>query len=127
MPLALRLRRALAATSTSTSTSLLRTDASASATRFLPLVPFAPPIPRPWLLGGAARFRSTAPTLAREGDYGGAMEEGGKISPDEILFEDCDFNHGLITMEFPDPKPSREEIIETYLQTMAKVIGRTQC
>jgi hypothetical protein len=27
-------------------------------------------------------------------------------------------------MEFPDPKPSREEMIETYLQTLAKVVGR---
>ncbi|PVH65946.1 hypothetical protein PAHAL_1G109800 [Panicum hallii] len=26
-------------------------------------------------------------------------------------------------MEFPDPKPSREEMIETYLQTLAKVVG----
>uniref|UniRef100_J3N6V5 MORF/ORRM1/DAG-like MORF domain-containing protein n=1 Tax=Oryza brachyantha TaxID=4533 RepID=J3N6V5_ORYBR len=46
-----------------------------------------------------------------------------KISPDEILFEGCDYNHWLITMEFPDPKPTREEMIETYLQTLAKVVG----
>lgn len=48
-----------------------------------------------------------------------------KISPDEILFEGCDYNHWLITMDFPkDPKPSPEEMVETYVQTAAKVLGR---
>jgi len=27
-------------------------------------------------------------------------------------------------MDFPDPKPSREEMIETYLKTLAIVVGR---
>ncbi|GJN28075.1 hypothetical protein PR202_gb16157 [Eleusine coracana subsp. coracana] len=122
MALALRLRRALAAASTSAP--LLRpASTSASITRSLPLAPFIPtPLPRlPWLLpGAAAGFRSTAAAAARGGDYGA---EDSKISPDEILFEGCDYNHWLITMEFPDPKPSREEMIETYLQTLAKVVG----
>ncbi|KAL5204173.1 hypothetical protein ABZP36_009044 [Zizania latifolia] len=121
MALALRLRRALAAASTSAS--LLRPAVPASvAARSLPLAPLLPPLQRPWLAGGAAGFRSTAPAAARGGDYGGGMD-GDKISPDEILFEGCDYNHWLITMEFPDPKPSREEMIETYLQTLAKVVG----
>ncbi|CAL5379803.1 unnamed protein product [Camellia sinensis] len=47
-----------------------------------------------------------------------------EIGPDTILFEGCDYNHWLITMDFPkDPAPSREEMIETYLQTLAKVVG----
>ncbi|VAH93304.1 unnamed protein product [Triticum turgidum subsp. durum] len=29
-------------------------------------------------------------------------------------------------MEFPNPKPSREEMIETYLQTLAKVVGSSK-
>ncbi|PUZ44576.1 hypothetical protein GQ55_8G116000 [Panicum hallii var. hallii] len=124
MALALRLRRALAAASTAAP--LLRP--SASLARPLPLAPPsaspAAPLPRaPWRLlpGGAAGFRSTAAAAARGGaDYGA---DDSKISPDEILFEGCDYNHWLITMEFPDPKPSREEMIETYLQTLAKVVG----
>lgn len=123
MALALRLRRALAAASTSAQ--LLRpASTSASVTRALPLAPFIPTLlPRlPWLLpGSAAGFRSTAAAAARGGDYGA---DENKISPDEILFEGCDYNHWLITMEFPDPKPSRDEMIETYLQTLAKVVGR---
>jgi len=125
MALALRLRRALAAAATAAP--LLRP--SASLARPLALAPPsaspAAPLPRaPWRLlpGGAAGFRSTAAAAARGGaDYGA---DDSKISPDEILFEGCDYNHWLITMEFPDPKPSREEMIETYLQTLAKVVGR---
>ncbi|XP_058190270.1 multiple organellar RNA editing factor 1, mitochondrial isoform X1 [Rhododendron vialii] len=46
------------------------------------------------------------------------------IGPDTVLFEGCDYNHWLITMDFPkDPAPTREEMIETYLQTLAKVVG----
>lgn len=49
----------------------------------------------------------------------------GKISPDEILFEGCDYNHWLITMDFPkDPKPTPEQMVDTYVETLAKVVGR---
>lgn len=51
-----------------------------------------------------------------------------EIGPDTILFEGCDYNHWLITMEFKDMDPApttREEMIETYLQTLAKVVGRS--
>ncbi|KAK9070988.1 hypothetical protein SSX86_009556 [Deinandra increscens subsp. villosa] len=47
--------------------------------------------------------------------------DGDQISPDAILFEGCDYNHWLITIDFPkDPKPSPEEMVETYVQTAAK-------
>ncbi|XP_066337854.1 multiple organellar RNA editing factor 1, mitochondrial-like [Miscanthus floridulus] len=126
MALALRLRRVLAAASTSAP--LLRPSASVAR----PSSPLAPPasspvapLPQaPWRFlpgGAAAGFRSTAAAAARGGDHFGADDS--QISPDEILFEGCDYNHWLITMEFPDPKPSREEMIETFLQTLAKVVG----
>lgn len=36
----------------------------------------------------------------------------------------CDYNHWLIVMEFPkDPAPSRDQMIDTYLQTLATVLG----
>ncbi|XP_058097278.1 multiple organellar RNA editing factor 1, mitochondrial [Magnolia sinica] len=53
--------------------------------------------------------------------------DDGKISPDTILFEGCDYNHWLITMDFPkDPKPTPEEMVETYVQTLAKVVGSVE-
>ncbi|KAF5195266.1 multiple organellar RNA editing factor 3 protein [Thalictrum thalictroides] len=50
-----------------------------------------------------------------------------KIGPDTILFEGCDYKHWLITMDFPkDPAPTAEEKIETYVQTLAKVVGSVE-
>ncbi|KAK2393382.1 plastid developmental protein DAG [Trifolium repens] len=41
-----------------------------------------------------------------------------------IMLPGCDYNHWLIVMEFPkDPAPSREQMIDTYLQTLATVLG----
>ncbi|CAN6320704.1 unnamed protein product [Urochloa humidicola] len=112
MALPLRLRRAIVVTSAS----FLRTTAFASTYRHIPLVPFVP-LPRPWPLPGAAGgFRS--PAVGRRG-YG-AVADNSKVSPHDTL---CDNNHWLIVMNFPDPSPSREEMIETYLQTLSKVVG----
>ncbi|KAL9451570.1 hypothetical protein AB3S75_013183 [Citrus x aurantiifolia] len=48
-------------------------------------------------------------------------KDGDEITPDTILFEGCDYNHWLITMEFPkDPKPTAEEMVRTYEETCAK-------
>ncbi|KAJ1267197.1 hypothetical protein BS78_07G037800 [Paspalum vaginatum] len=41
-----------------------------------------------------------------------------------ILLPGCDYNHWLIVMEFPkDPAPTREQMIDTYLNTLATVLG----
>ncbi|XP_077243403.1 multiple organellar RNA editing factor 9, chloroplastic-like [Tasmannia lanceolata] len=41
-----------------------------------------------------------------------------------ILLPGCDYNHWLIVMEFPkDPVPTREQMIDTYLNTLATVLG----
>ncbi|KAL5548187.1 hypothetical protein UlMin_003418 [Ulmus minor] len=41
-----------------------------------------------------------------------------------IMLPGCDYNHWLIVMEFPkDPAPTREQMIETYLNTLASVLG----
>ncbi|PWA58672.1 hypothetical protein CTI12_AA398470 [Artemisia annua] len=53
--------------------------------------------------------------------------DGDQISADTILFEGCDYNHWLITMDFPkDPKPTPEEMVETYVQTAAKILGSVE-
>ncbi|KAA8536563.1 hypothetical protein F0562_029041 [Nyssa sinensis] len=71
-------------------------------------------------------FRSSTISLAppRQPYSNNNNEE---IGPDTILFEGCDYNHWLITMEFPkDPKPTPEEMVETYVQTLAKVVGSVE-
>ncbi|CAK7333316.1 unnamed protein product [Dovyalis caffra] len=41
-----------------------------------------------------------------------------------ILLDGCDYKHWLIVMEFPtDPKPTEEEMINTYVKTLASVLG----
>ncbi|XP_010529304.1 PREDICTED: multiple organellar RNA editing factor 1, mitochondrial [Tarenaya hassleriana] len=51
-------------------------------------------------------------------------KEGDEITPDTVLFEGCDYNHWLITMDFPkDNPPPREEMIATYERTCAQGLG----
>ncbi|PIN08803.1 hypothetical protein CDL12_18622 [Handroanthus impetiginosus] len=41
-----------------------------------------------------------------------------------ILLDGCDYEHWLIVMEFnSDPKPTEEEMINTYVKTLASVVG----
>ncbi|KMZ56605.1 DAG protein, chloroplastic [Zostera marina] len=41
-----------------------------------------------------------------------------------IMLPGCDYNHWLIVLEFPkDPAPSREQMIDTYLNTLCTVLG----
>uniref|UniRef100_A0A5B6Z1I4 MORF/ORRM1/DAG-like MORF domain-containing protein n=1 Tax=Davidia involucrata TaxID=16924 RepID=A0A5B6Z1I4_DAVIN len=71
-------------------------------------------------------FRSSTISLSRPGpSYNNNNNE--EIGPDTILFEGCDYNHWLITMDFPkDPKPTADEMVETYVQTLAKVVGSVE-
>jgi hypothetical protein len=49
----------------------------------------------------------------------------GSEQRETILLPGCDYNHWLIVMEFPkDPAPTREQMIDTYLNTLATVLGR---
>ncbi|KAK6146194.1 hypothetical protein DH2020_020063 [Rehmannia glutinosa] len=42
-----------------------------------------------------------------------------------ILLDGCDYEHWLIVMEFnSDPKPTEEEMIDTYVKTLATIVGR---
>ncbi|KAL3508748.1 hypothetical protein ACH5RR_028149 [Cinchona calisaya] len=40
-----------------------------------------------------------------------------------ILLEGCDFEHWLVVMEKPEGDPTRDEIIDSYIKTLAKVVG----
>ncbi|KAJ6696456.1 MULTIPLE ORGANELLAR RNA EDITING FACTOR 2 CHLOROPLASTIC-RELATED-RELATED [Salix koriyanagi] len=48
-------------------------------------------------------------------------EDGDEITEDTILFPGCDYNHWLITVDFPkEPKPSPEEMVATYERICAQ-------
>ncbi|XP_038977481.1 multiple organellar RNA editing factor 9, chloroplastic-like isoform X1 [Phoenix dactylifera] len=82
--------------------------------------PLLPPFSsrlRPAFLPGVPR------AMAVDGEY--SSRRSSSSEPREtILLPGCDYNHWLIVMEFPkDPAPTREQMIETYLNTLATVLG----
>ncbi|KAF8391442.1 hypothetical protein HHK36_023747 [Tetracentron sinense] len=73
---------------------------------------------------------SSSPPVSRrairaavDGEY--SSKRSSSNEPREtILLPGCDYNHWLIVMEFPkDPAPTREQMIDTYLNTLATVVG----
>ncbi|KVH96903.1 DAG protein, chloroplastic [Cynara cardunculus var. scolymus] len=69
------------------------------------------------------RLRTHRTKAAVDGDY--SSRRSSSSEPREtIMLPGCDYNHWLIVMEFPkDPAPTREQMIETYLNTLATVLG----
>ncbi|CAH2036557.1 unnamed protein product [Thlaspi arvense] len=49
---------------------------------------------------------------------------GSNRPPNEtILLDGCDFEHWLVVVEAPEPHLSRDEIIDSYIKTLAQVVG----
>ncbi|KAK4485145.1 hypothetical protein RD792_007758 [Penstemon davidsonii] len=67
------------------------------------------------------------PAVRALADGGYSAKRSSSSSSEEretIMLPGCDYNHWLIVMEFPkDPSPTREQMIETYLNTLATVLG----
>ncbi|KAI3769309.1 hypothetical protein L6452_00410 [Arctium lappa] len=40
-----------------------------------------------------------------------------------ILLDGCDFEHWLVVVEKPEGEPTRDEIIDSYIKTLAQVVG----
>ncbi|XP_020254443.1 LOW QUALITY PROTEIN: multiple organellar RNA editing factor 8, chloroplastic/mitochondrial-like [Asparagus officinalis] len=40
-----------------------------------------------------------------------------------ILLDGCDFEHWLVVLEPPEPSATRDEIIDSYIKTLAQVVG----
>ncbi|KAL2932137.1 Multiple organellar RNA editing factor 9 chloroplastic [Bienertia sinuspersici] len=63
---------------------------------------------------------------AVDGDYSAKRSSNSNNGEqrETIMLPGCDYNHWLIVMEFPkDPAPTREQMIDTYLETLATVLG----
>ncbi|GAB2301116.1 Multiple organellar RNA editing factor 9, chloroplastic [Dionaea muscipula] len=94
------------------------------------LLPLLPSFPQSWarrrpILSGVTVKRGVV-RAAVEGGYSTRKSSGGgdKEQTETITLPGCDYNHWLIVMEFPkDPAPTREQMIETYLNTLATVLG----
>ncbi|EXB50905.1 hypothetical protein L484_021132 [Morus notabilis] len=66
---------------------------------------------------------SVRAAAATDGEYS-AKRSSSNEQRETIMLPGCDYNHWLIVMEFPkDPAPTREQMIETYLNTLSTVLG----
>ncbi|PIN02560.1 hypothetical protein CDL12_24930 [Handroanthus impetiginosus] len=84
----------------------------------LSFLPCAPPHP---IKSRTAAFQAVR-ALA-DGESSAKRNNGGE-ERETIMLPGCDYNHWLIVMEFPkDPAPTREQMIDTYLNTLATVLG----
>lgn len=76
---------------------------------------------------GFRSIRTRTRTLIRaavDGEYSSKRSSSSE-QRETIMLPGCDYNHWLIVMEFPkDPAPTREQMIDTYLNTLATVLGR---
>ncbi|GFP83937.1 dag protein chloroplastic [Phtheirospermum japonicum] len=90
---------------------------SSSSLSFIPCAPLFPTKSR------SANFRSVKVKALVDGEYSSKRSSGGE-ERETIMLPGCDYNHWLIVMEFPkDPAPTREQMIDTYLNTLASVLG----
>ncbi|TVU43413.1 hypothetical protein EJB05_09885, partial [Eragrostis curvula] len=109
---------------------------TAAAARLAAAQAFAFPTPKPsasattLTLAALAAFPSLALTAAPLGRRARSAQPRppaaapGADQRETILLPGCDYNHWLIVMEFPkDPAPTREQMIDTYLNTLATVLG----
>ncbi|KAK2978968.1 hypothetical protein RJ640_017532 [Escallonia rubra] len=84
-----------------------------------PYLPFSCTRPHP--IGAPSRVLKIR--AAVDGNYS-AKRSSSNEPRETILLPGCDYNHWLIVMEFPkDPAPTREQMIDTYLNTLATVVG----
>ncbi|XP_027365998.1 multiple organellar RNA editing factor 9, chloroplastic [Abrus precatorius] len=83
-------------------------------------------LPHPLGTRTRTRTRTRNPSGIRatlDGEYS-AKRSSSSEQRETIMLPGCDYNHWLIVMEFPkDPAPTREQMIDTYLQTLATVLG----
>ncbi|XP_008797096.2 multiple organellar RNA editing factor 8, chloroplastic/mitochondrial-like [Phoenix dactylifera] len=91
--------------------------------RLRPLLPLADyfRLPVDGGRGGVVRCFSTRPTTSSLNDP--SPNWSNRPPKETILLDGCDFEHWLIVMEPPDPSLTRDEIIDSYIKTLAQVLG----
>ncbi|XP_010458542.1 PREDICTED: multiple organellar RNA editing factor 9, chloroplastic [Camelina sativa] len=72
---------------------------------------------------GSRRRAAVVKAATVDSDYSSKRGSGNE-QRETIMLPGCDYNHWLIVMEFPkDPAPTRDQMIDTYLNTLATVLG----
>ncbi|KAK9750196.1 hypothetical protein RND81_02G179800 [Saponaria officinalis] len=121
----LRLRRALSLSSVILSYSRLHPTTTTS---LLQTLPNSSPITSATISAASHRhFHSSR--LVSFSAASRSFNDIEKIDPDTILFEGCDYKHWLIVMDFgkdPDQRPPPDQMVETYVQTCAQIVGSVE-
>ncbi|OWM84892.1 hypothetical protein CDL15_Pgr027679 [Punica granatum] len=119
-----RLRRALSSLSGVHSSLSGSGSAISAAPALVPSLPRLSSLSVPFLCPAQLQsrsFRSSTASLLAQGNYSRNFDDSDKIDENTILFEGCDYNHWLITMDFPrDNPPTPEEKVRTYEETCAR-------
>ncbi|MQL83774.1 hypothetical protein Taro_016279 [Colocasia esculenta] len=70
---------------------------------------------------GAAKCFSTRPTTSSLNDP--SPNWSNRPPKETILLDGCDFEHWLVVMEPPEGETTRDDIIDSYIKTLAQVVG----
>ncbi|KAL1205276.1 Multiple organellar RNA editing factor 1 [Cardamine amara subsp. amara] len=116
-----RLRRALVVATSTFNRSISLSPASIAPS---PDFPSVSAVIQRSVLGRSMEVANRAPARLYSTRQIKLYKEGDEITEDTILFEGCDYNHWLITMDFPKDNPkSPEEMVATYEETCAQGLG----
>ncbi|MCL7040076.1 hypothetical protein MKW94_007563 [Papaver nudicaule] len=72
--------------------------------------------------GAAARYMSTISSPS-DPEPSSKYQETESQSDDDDFDDGCDYEHWFVVMEPPQGEPTRDEIIDSYVNTLSKVLG----
>lgn len=117
------LSRSLSASTTTTATTFATATSSRSTlSLFRPLAAASVAIRRISPASSALRGLATRATSSSLNDPNPNWSN--RPPKETILLDGCDFEHWLVVVEKPEGDPTRDEIIDSYIKTLAKVVGR---
>ncbi|KAK9078207.1 hypothetical protein SSX86_002264 [Deinandra increscens subsp. villosa] len=115
------LLRSLISTANQTLIPRFYTTTSASILRLRPLVAAANNLRHSSLVAARIRAFSTRQTTSSLNDSNPNWSN--RPPKETILLDGCDFEHWLVVVEKPEGEPTRDEIIDSYINTLAKIVG----
>lgn len=96
-------------------------SSSSSILRIRPLVAVANNLRHVSLVATGIRPFSTSLTKSSLNDSNPNWSN--RPPKETILLDGCDFEHWLVVVDKPEGEPTRDEIIDSYINTLAKVVG----